>query len=192
MQAFEPADPGPGQDPGMDPNLAYDTEKLSARDLYPFSPGPAEPTADPQTMPGPAYSARPPYPADPPYGLASPGQSLPPADVGRPAPLPLGSQGAAVYTGAPGPGPYGSNWRSAGSGPGAGQMGQAQGGNPQGYAQAYPGGYSQVPPPDAYLPWSSTPGGPPPQPPGSGYDSARNADASRFAGYPQDAYQGVA
>ncbi len=43
MQAFEPADPGPGQDPGMDPNLAYDT-----RDLYPYSPW-AEPTAYPQT-----------------------------------------------------------------------------------------------------------------------------------------------
>jgi hypothetical protein len=195
VQAFEPAEGAPGPDPGLDPGLAYDSEKLSARDLYPFSPGPAEPTAYPQTVQGPPYGPpRSGYPAElgsagpgPGYGPSSPGQGLPPADVGRPAPPPLGTQGAAVYAG--GPGPYGSNWRSASAAPGVGPAGQVQGVNPQGFS--YPGGYGQPPPQEAYLPWNSTPGGPPAQAPaGGGYDSARNADAARW--YPQDAYQGVA
>jgi hypothetical protein len=184
VQAFETAEPPPAV-PGLDPGAGYDAEKPYARDLYPFSPGPAEPSSTFPSMPQPApafASARPPYSADPtaggayggPYGGASP----PPFDVARPgqqsAPGTLAAAQAAYASSVP-PGPY-SNWRSAGAGP------QAPQGNP-GPGFGYGAGYGPAGGQDPYQGWAGGTGA-------GGYDSARNAEAGRW--YPPDAYQGVA
>ena len=183
VQAFETSDPAhePGAGPGLDMGAGpYDAEKPYPRDLYPFSPGPAEPAATfPNTaQPVPVFgSTRLPYTTDTsaagpyagPYGGASP----PPLDMARP-----GQQSgtlAPAYAGAGPPGPY-SNWRSGGAAP------QAAQGNP-GAGFGYGGGYGAAAAPDVYGGWSGGAGG-------GGYDSARNAEAGRW--YPPDAYQGVA